>query len=62
MNQKTLVRLIEGWLVTFVAAFSSQIVIGGQPVDLTTSAGRTSAAAGVVGALLLALRRVSASP
>jgi hypothetical protein len=59
---KTIVRLIEGWIIGFSAAFASQIAIGGQPVDLSTSAGRTSAATGVLAAVLLALRRAAATP
>jgi hypothetical protein len=59
---KTVVRLIEGWIVGFVAAFASQVTIGGAAIDLSTSAGRTSAATGVLAAVILALRRASATP
>lgn len=62
IDTKTIVRAIEGWVVVFASAFFSEITVGGQPVDLFTHHGQVAAASGIIGAILLALRRVSATP
>lgn len=49
-------KAIEHFLVVIVVAFASQVAISGQPVDLTSSAGRSAALTAVVMALWRILR------
>lgn len=57
----TVTRAAEAFLVVFLVDAASTVTIGGQPVDLSTPAGRSSVAAALVSALILAARRALAA-
>lgn len=60
-QSQTVIRGVEAFLVVLVTAFVSQITVGGQPIDLSTPAGRVTVSTALVSALVLALRRAIAS-